>query len=247
MLLVCLVSVTAIVGGTILVNRNSENESENLVELNDPDYQFAEDEEETTANSVSTAGNVVSEEETTQTDLGEVVDDVSGANSDPQAGEVSEITIPDAEEANVQASSLSFDDTSKLLWPIDGDVILDFSMDKTIYFPTLNVYKCNPAIIIQGDANIPVVSAAQGVVTAINTDEEIGTSIVISLGNNYEITYGQIKNPEVEVGDTVNEKDLLGYINEPTKYYCSEGYNLYLKLTKDGTPIDPLDYLDYTE
>ena len=45
------------------------------------------------------------------------------------------------------------------------------------------------------------------------------------------------------IGDHVSAGAVLGYVNEPTKYYTKEGANLYFALQKDGTPLDPLQYL----
>ena len=36
---------------------------------------------------------------------------------------------------------------------------------------------------------------------------------------------------------------VIGKVAEPTKYYVVEGANLYFSMTKDGVPIDPLDYI----
>ena len=47
------------------------------------------------------------------------------------------------------AVTLHFDKSSAV-WPIEGDVLLDYSMDSTIYFPTLEQYRCNPAMVIGG-------------------------------------------------------------------------------------------------
>ena len=47
----------------------------------------------------------------------------------------------------------------------------------------------------------------------------------------------------VEKGDTVQEGDIIGYIETPTKYYSKEGDNLYFAMKKDGKPIDPIAYL----
>ena len=33
------------------------------------------------------------------------------------------------------------------------------------------------------------------------------------------------------------------YIAQPTKYYSTEGTNLYFAMKKDGEPIDPIEYL----
>lgn len=51
-------------------------------------------------------------------------------------------------QADAQTSLLSFADNSKLMWPVSGNVILNYSMDKSIYFETLNQYKYHPAIVI---------------------------------------------------------------------------------------------------
>ena len=39
-----------------------------------------------------------------------------------------------------KALVLNFSDTSVLTWPVRGNVILDYSMDQTIYFPTLDQF-----------------------------------------------------------------------------------------------------------
>ena len=44
-------------------------------------------------------------------------------------------------QADAQTSLLSFADNSKLMWPVSGNVILNYSMDKSIYFETLNQYR----------------------------------------------------------------------------------------------------------
>ena len=51
-------------------------------------------------------------------------------------------------------------DKSSAVWPIEGDVLLDYSMDSTIYFPTLEQYKCNPGLVIQSEVSTPVYAPA---------------------------------------------------------------------------------------
>ena len=36
----------------------------------------------------------------------------------------------------------------------------------------------------------------------------------------------------------------LGTVAEPSAYYVKEGANLYFKLTKDGIPVNPMDYFE---
>lgn len=243
-LLTGVVSLTAVIGGAILANKDSSND--NLVDLNETDYNYAElesttkkqngklNETETTTIDYNKA-STTSEVETKSTkDTGKVAEN-----------ETTAVGNEDAQAVDAKISSLSFSSESTLAWPVEGNVLIEYNMENTVYFPTLDIYKCSDAIAIQSDVNTPVKAGVKGVVTAINQDEEIGTSVVMNLGNGYVITYGQLKNPEVKVGDVVQADAVIGYVSEPTKYYSVEGYNLYLKIMKDKESVDPLDFLNY--
>lgn len=150
-------------------------------------------------------------------------------------------------EANAVINSLKFNKDSEMLWPVQGNILMEYNMDNTIYFSTLNEYKTNPSLIIQGEEYAPVVAAAKGVVTEIGENDELGIFMKMSIGNNYEVTYGQIVNPIVEVGQTVEAGAQIACINEPTRYYEKEGYNLNFSVTKDGKPVDPMNFLVLSE
>ncbi|MCD8097295.1 MAG: M23 family metallopeptidase [Lachnospiraceae bacterium] len=149
-----------------------------------------------------------------------------------------------AEEILADESLLSFAADSALMWPVDGEVILEYSMDKSIYFSTLNQYKYHPAIVIGAEVGDEVWSAAQGIVSAIDVNEETGTTLTMTLGGGYEAIYGQLKELAVQEGDMVEAGSLIGYVSEPTKYYTREGSNLYFQLLRDGEPVDPTEYLN---
>jgi len=153
----------------------------------------------------------------------------------------------DSKQVDVTALSLSFTQESRMDWPVQGDVISAYSMDASVYFPTLDQYKYNPAMLIQSDVNTPVLAAADGVVKMVSSNEEIGEYVLMALGNEYELMYGQLKAIEVVEGQMVEKGQVIGYISEPTKYYTVEGNHLYLKMTANQEAVDPLDYLDYTE
>lgn len=121
---------------------------------------------------------------------------------------------------------------------------MDYNMSGTVYFETLNQYKYNPALIIAGQVGNPVVASAKGIVESIETDEETGMTLTMSLGNDYQIVYGQLKELNVSEGDVVEQGQTIGYISEPTKYYCEEGSNLYFQMKKDGQVVDPMLYLE---
>ncbi len=141
-----------------------------------------------------------------------------------------------------QNDTLHFSAEDGLLWPMEGNVILNYSMDSTIYFPTLDQYKYNPAVIIAGDVNSKVYSVAKGKITSIENDAVTGTTMTVDLGDGYEAVYGQLKELNFKEGDYVESGHVLGFINEPTKYYAIEGSNLYFELLKDDEPINPVEF-----
>ena len=140
-------------------------------------------------------------------------------------------------------SLLDFTDSDTLVWPIVGNVLVNYSMDKTVYFATLDQYKYSPAIVIAAVEGEGITAAADGQVTDIYQDPETGTTVVMNLGDGYELTYGQLKDLAVSEGDMVETGDLVGSVAAPTMYYSVEGANVYFKLTKDGTPVDPMSRL----
>jgi murein DD-endopeptidase MepM/ murein hydrolase activator NlpD len=142
-----------------------------------------------------------------------------------------------------QSLVLNFSNATRMTWPIRGNVILDYSMDSTIYFPTLDQYKCNPGLVIQGDVSTPVVAPANAKVQEVGSNEEIGSYVVLNMGNNYTAVCGQLKELQVVENEYVKEGQVLGYIAEPTKYYSVEGANIFFELTQENKAIDPLDYM----
>ena len=127
-----------------------------------------------------------------------------------------------------------------MLWPVQGDVIMKYSMSNTVYFKTLAQYRCNPAIEIAAKAGTEVLAAADGIVTEIGENEETGKTVRMEIGNNYSIIYGQLKNIKVKKGQKVKEGDKIGVVNEPTKYFAEEGSNLYFQVLQNEETVDPL-------
>ena len=152
----------------------------------------------------------------------------------------------DTEEAEMAGNVLNagYSSENAMSWPVRGEVIMDYSMDKTIYYPTLQEYKCNPSILIQSEEGTDVAAAFSGTVADVYHDAQLGTVVEMSLGNGYEAYYGQLENVDVAVGDTVRQGQIIGTVSTPTRFYSIEGSHLNFRVTRDGEPVDPLDYLD---
>ena len=139
---------------------------------------------------------------------------------------------------------LDFSDVSRMSWPIRGNILLNYSMDSTIYFPTLAQYQCNPAVIIQGEVSDPVTAPANARVLEVGVNEEIGNFVKLDLGNDYVAVCGQLKEIPVVENEYLEAGQILGYVAEPTKYYSIEGSNVYFELRHGEETLDPLDYFE---
>jgi murein DD-endopeptidase MepM/ murein hydrolase activator NlpD len=164
--------------------------------------------------------------------------------------EPSEITQSDEVQAEIispieeQPPAFYFSEADLLQWPIDGNVLMSYSMDETIYFATLDQYKYNSAVIIEGKEGQEVVAAAAGKVKKIEDAVETGITVTVDIGNGFDTVYGQLGNLMVAEGDIIEQGQVLGVLAKPTRYYTVEGCNLYFQLLKKGEPMDPLDFFD---
>lgn len=197
---------------------------------------------EADASAVNAAG------ETAVDSDGETVDNLSensasGGNADDAAAEPAVTDSVISEQALLDAG-IQFSDENSLLWPAAGTILIDYSMDGSVYFPTLNQYKYNPALIIGSESGNQVLASAKGIVESVTVDEETGTTLVLNIGNGYKLTYGQLKELAVAEGDIAEAGSVLGYVSEPTKYYSEEGSNLYFKMTQNENAVDPVLYLE---
>lgn len=165
------------------------------------------------------------------------------------AGEINDEAEEPATDDNAtpgkkrKAQAPSFQTGDQLVWPVTGNVIIPYSMDKTVYFPTLDQYKYNPAMVISAAEGATISSVASGTVVSVFYDEEIGYAVTVEIGNGYEVTYGQLKEIAVSKGSYLEKGSVIGYVAAPTKYYSMEGTNAYFALTLNGEPADPLGQL----
>lgn len=134
----------------------------------------------------------------------------------------------------------AFAEGERLVWPVTGNVLIPYSMDKTVYFSTLQQYKYNPAMIVAAAEGDSISAVMSGTVTEVFYDEEIGNGVKVDIGKGYEVTYGQLANISVEEGSHVEKGEVLGTVAAPTKYYSVEGTNAYFALTLDEVAVDPM-------
>lgn len=128
-----------------------------------------------------------------------ISEDTGLADAAGGAGAASDRSMAEAGAAVTESLVLDFADTDKLAWPVNGNIVLGYSMDTTTYFPTLDQYKVNPANVIQSEVSTPVSAPADARIVSVGTNEEIGNYVDLDFGNGYTAVCGQLKEiPVVE-------------------------------------------------
>ena len=229
------------------LNDQAEDIDENAAEVNAEGTVDSGIMEEQAVSGTGSTGNESTVENAQSENMEEAAADVTGEEN---ADEVSSGTVTEASSANIiseedlLAANVIFDETDTLLWPAAGTILIDYSMDGSVYFPTLNQYKYNPALVIKSEAGNQVVSSAKGIVENITVNEVTGLTMTVNIGNGYRLVYGQLKEAAASEGDIVEAGSVIGYVSEPTRFYTKEGSNLYFQMTQNGDPVDPVLYLE---
>jgi septal ring factor EnvC (AmiA/AmiB activator) len=247
--------IAALIIGVVSVIKNvnaNRNESGNIVNLNETEENVAmktEDAEENIDESdaqdelleANARGRMAEKNES----VGKNNDELMISDKEDTTMQ-EEATVPptlSSEEVMAEAMrSFTFDESNKLAWPVLGHITLDYSMDETVLFKSLGVYKCSPGIIINSEVGTNVAAAASGVVTDVAELSETGTTVTVSIGNGYETTTGMIENVNLKKGDKVTTGQLIGTVASPSAYYIEEGPGVYFKLTQYGEPVNPDAY-----
>lgn len=155
-----------------------------------------------------------------------------------------ELLTEEAMSGIVENMMFSFDGMN-MIWPVPeaNEILIPYSMDKAVYFETLDQYKYSPAMIISAEEGTPVCAVSAGKITRRYWDYETGWTYEMDLGGGFKAYYGQLDNLQKAEDTYVVAGDVLGYVAAPTKYYSEEGSNLYFAMTKNDQPVYPKDYM----
>lgn len=172
------------------------------------------------------------------------VEKIDASTQTAQQEEVDTNEIEQTEDTQVLspqliAEQLTFDKSAGLLYPIQGEVVIPYSPDHAVFHFTLDQFSTSDAVVLSSSVGTQVKAAAKGVVTAIEEDDRIGTTVTIAVGNNTSLVYGQLEVDELQEGDIIEAGECIGTVAEPTKYYVVEGPNLYFQVLEGEESLDP--------
>ncbi len=227
----------------VYVKERSRIQNENYAKLSAQESEAATEESTGESSSPVNVGTAINPQvdDALESDFGSYQARLEAESAAEEAETTETESSQDTASVNAAGVNLTFSPQEGLSWPIVGKVLINYSMDKTVYFQTLDQYKYNPAIMIQATEGETITAAADGKVSRIYNDPQFGNCVQVELGDGYELTYGQLGNIDLKEGDYMEVGDVIGTVAAPTKYFSVEGTNVYFKLTLNGEPVDPLN------
>lgn len=153
-----------------------------------------------------------------------------------------------AKTASAEPRYTLFDDSKEMSWPVEGQIVMDYSVDTAVYDKTLDQYRTNDSLCINAAADSEVTAAADGVVEAVSKDRVNGSSVVLNHGNGWKTTYSQLRDDvSVTEGQVVCEGDAIGRVGTPSIYSEALGTHLEFSVSHDEGSVDPKTLLKSEE
>ena len=133
---------------------------------------------------------------------------------------------------------------SSFIVPVNGEIIMDYSMDMPIYWKTLDQYMTHSGLDIAAPAGTSVKACADGTVTKIEEDDKLGITVEINHGNDVISVYGNLaKKDLIELGEIVSCGTPIGQIGQTSLFEFDEEDHLHFEMRKGNEPTDPRNYI----
>ena len=131
-------------------------------------------------------------------------------------------------------------------FPVEGEVIKNYSMDALVYSDTMKDYRVHSGIDIASTVGAEVIAFTDGVVSAVTEDYFNGTTVVITHEQGV-VSYYMNLDPTVaegiEVGAEVLAGQPVGYVGTTARAEALDPAHLHFELRVNGSHIDPLPEL----
>lgn len=134
--------------------------------------------------------------------------------------------------------------TSAYVWPVQGEVLRDFSLEVFAYDDTMGDWRTHDGLDIAATLGSPVSACGAGTVTEVSNEPMLGVTVVVDHGRGMESRYANLaEGVSVQVGDTVEAGTVLGTVGTTAIAESASPSHLHFEMIEYDVSIDPLNYL----
>lgn len=166
------------------------------------------------------------------------VNQIASANNLPSAEDIQVgqvLLLPGVSPTSRPAQVLSR--SSSFIWPVSGSVTDDFGWR---IHPVTGDDQFHEGIDIAAPTGTDIKAASSGTVTFAGWSGGYGRLVIVSHPNGSETRYGHLSGFEATTGEWVSVGQVIGYVGQSGD---ATGPHCHFEVRKNGTPLDPEDYL----
>lgn len=143
-----------------------------------------------------------------------------------------------AEAADVPAES-----SPRLRAPLEGKTIAAFSAEVLAYNEALDDWRTHSGVDIAAEEGTPVCAACDGTVRSVTEEPLMGVTVVLEHEGGFTTTYACLgEEVYVSAGDSVQAGQSIGAVGTTAAGESAEPH-LHFSVSKNGTLVDPTEYL----
>lgn len=131
-----------------------------------------------------------------------------------------------------------------IIYPLEGELIRQYSMDELLYSRTLKEWTTHSGIDIESFLGAEVKAAADGTVEKVEEDPLMGIMITIDHGNGIKTRYANLSTANmVTEGQNVKAGQIISGVGRTAGYEILDPPHLHFELLINGKAVDPAEYL----
>ena len=148
------------------------------------------------------------------------------------------------EESGAESEETAKPKEEKLVMPIEGEVLNEFSGGELVKSKTTGAWQTHNGVDIAASLGDAVASAGSGTVSAVDNDPLWGIIVTVDHGNGIITRYSNLnEGVKVHVGQEVSVGEEIGAVGETADIETAEKSHLHFEVIKNGSFVNPIDMI----